>query len=92
MDYHALSNAATNVIIAIESNPPESVSSDALDSIKNQMIFIRDNADNKKNPSAELMPGQKFTYAIIASRELSSPSELELNNLISEVTRILVKG
>ena len=92
MDYQALSNAATNVIVAIETNPLESISANALESIKNQMIFIRDNADNKKNPSAELIPGQKFTYAIIASRELSSPSELKLNNLISEVTRILVKG
>jgi hypothetical protein len=92
MDYQSLSNAATNVIVAIETNPLESVSVDALESIKRQMIFIRDNADNKRNPSDELMPGQKFTYAIIASRELSSPSELKLNNLISEVTRILVKG
>jgi hypothetical protein len=92
MDYQALSNAATNVIVAIETNPLGSVSTDTLESIKNQMIFIRDNADNKKNPSAELTPGQKFTYAIIASRELASPSELKLNDLISEVTRILIKG
>lgn len=92
MDYKALSRAASNVINAIETNPPETVSTDALESIKSQMIFIRDNADNGKNPSAELMSGNKFTYAIIASRELTSPDELGLGDLISEVTRILIRG
>ena len=48
MDYKALSHAASNVINAIETNPPETVITDALESIKSQMIFIRDNADNEK--------------------------------------------
>ena len=51
MDYQALSNAATNVIVAIETNPLGSVSTDALESIKNQMIFIRGRGTtNNTNP------------------------------------------
>jgi hypothetical protein len=54
------------------------------------MVFIRDNAAAGKNPSKELTSGTKFTYAILASRELASPDELVLKDSIDEVTRILM--
>jgi hypothetical protein len=54
------------------------------------MICIRDNAAAGKSPSNELPPGTKFTYAILASRELASPDELALQALINRVTKILI--
>ncbi|WP_217670790.1 hypothetical protein [Arsukibacterium indicum] len=55
------------------------------------MVFIRDNAAAGKNPSTELSSGTKFTYAVLASRELASPEQMVLQNLIDEVTRNLLK-
>lgn len=91
MDYEALRTAANKVIIAIDTQAPQYVSANVLASIKNQMVFIRDNAATGKNPSEELASGTKFTYAILASRELASPDETFLKDLIDEVTRILLK-
>lgn len=82
--------AAENVIDAIDTAPPKHVSADALASIKNQMLFIRDHAASSKNPSAELPPNTKFTYAVLASRELVSPDELLLQAKIDKVTRLLI--
>ncbi|MDF3013854.1 MAG: hypothetical protein K0Q78_2058 [Cellvibrio sp.] len=90
MDYKALSTAANKAIIAIDTQRPQYTSADILTSIKNQMVFIRDNAAAGKNPSKELTSGTKFTYAILASRELASPDELVLKDSIDEVTRILM--
>jgi hypothetical protein len=64
-------------------------SSQALESIKIQLIFIRDSAIQKKNPFLELSENQKFTYVILASREFSSPEELIVKDSIDDVTRIL---
>lgn len=90
MDYQSLFSAAEKVIVAIDDHAPRYASADVLSSIKNQMVFIRDNAAAGKNPSKELLPGTKFTYAILASRELASPDETFLNDLIDEVTKILL--
>lgn len=90
MDYNALCNAATNVIVAIDTQAPQYASANVLTSIKNQMVFIRDNAAAGKNPSKELASGTKFTYGILASRELASPDEVILRDLIGEVTKILI--
>ncbi|HEX5794169.1 MAG TPA: hypothetical protein VFY01_12900 [Rheinheimera sp.] len=92
MDYKALYNAANNVVVAIDSQPLRYTSADVISSIKHQMIFIRDNAAAGKNPSNELPAGTKFTYAILASRELASPDELALQVLIDEVTAALIKS
>ena len=67
------------------------MSPDVLTAIRNQMVFIRDNAAAGKNPSAELSSGAKFTYAVLASRELASPEEMVLQDLINDVTKILLK-
>ena len=53
------------------------------------MIFIRDNAAAGKNPSKELASDTTFTYSILSSRELASPDELVLKELIDDVTRVL---
>lgn len=90
MDYKVLFTAANKVISAIDAHPPQYASADVLTSIKNQMVFIRDNAAAGKNPSKELASGTKFTYAILASRELASPDETFLRDLIDEVTKILL--
>ena len=91
MNFKALQMAAENVIAAINTAPPKHVSADVLASIKNQMVFIRDNAAAGKNPSQELASGTKFTYAILASREFASPEELVLQDLIDKVTSILIR-
>ncbi|HSC68631.1 MAG TPA: immunity protein Tsi6 family protein [Cellvibrio sp.] len=90
MHYKTLCAAANKVILAIDTQAPRYASADVLASIKNQMVFIRDNALVGKNPSAELAVGTKFTYGILASRELASPDEILLKDLIDEVTRILI--
>ncbi|SNY58967.1 hypothetical protein SAMN06297280_3530 [Arsukibacterium tuosuense] len=91
MDYKALQAAASDVIAFIDNNAPKHTSADVLTSIKNQMVFIRDNAAAGKNPSTELSSGAKFTYAVLASRELASPEEMALQDLIDKVTSILIK-
>ncbi|MBV2130509.1 hypothetical protein KQY15_15550 [Rheinheimera sp. SM2107] len=91
MDYNSLKQAADKVIAAIDCNAPQHVSPDVLISTRNQMVFIRDNAAAGKNPSTELSSGTKFTYAVLASRELASPEQMVLQNLIDEVTRNLLK-
>lgn len=90
MDYDALCTAAEKVITAIDTQPPQYASKNILTSIKNQMVFIRDNAAVGKNPSKELASGTTFTYSIISSRELASPDELVLKGLIDDVTIILI--
>lgn len=64
-------------------------SSQTLESIKKQLIFMKNNANQEKNPLLELNENQTFTYVILASREFSSPEELKVKDSIDEVTRIL---
>ncbi|MCD1597485.1 hypothetical protein [Rheinheimera aquimaris] len=90
MNYQALQLAAEQVIAAIDKTKPSCVSVDVLASIKRQMEFICKHAAAGDNPSAELPAGVKFTYAVLASRELTSPDELTLQAKINEVTRLLI--
>ena len=90
MNYKALQLAAEQVIAAINKTAPASISVDVLASIKRQMEFICKHAAAGNNPSAELPTGVKFTYAVLASRELTSPDELTLQAKINEVTRLLI--
>jgi hypothetical protein len=71
MDCKALSTAANKVIIAIDTQAPPYVSANILASIKNQMVFIRDNAATGNNPAKESASGAKFTYAILALSRIS---------------------
>lgn len=92
MDLKALQKAANMVIAAIDTAPPKHASVNVFTSIKNQMLFIRDNAAAGKNPATELPPNTKFTYAVLASRELTSPDELMLQAQIYKVTEILISA
>lgn len=92
MGYQALNIAVAQVIVFIEDNPLPAASADVLAPIKNQMVFIRDAAAAGKDPEADLPAGTKFTYAVLASRELASPDELLLQAKIDKVTRILIKA
>lgn len=89
MNFNALQSAANDVIDAIYTASFETVTADVLTSIKNQMVFIRDAAAAGKNPAADLPAGTKFTYAVLASRELASPDELMLQTRIDKVTHLL---
>lgn len=90
MNYQALQLAAEQVIAAINNPPSAGISVDVLASIKRQMEFICKHAAAGSNPSAELPTGVKFTYAVLASRELTSPDEMTLQAKINEVTRLLI--
>ena len=92
MNYNALMMAANKVIAAIDTAPPKHALVNVLASIKIQMLFIRDNAAAGKNPSTVLPPNTKFTYAVLASRELASPDELMLQAQIDKVTEILISA
>ncbi|MAD76601.1 MAG: hypothetical protein CML20_17740 [Rheinheimera sp.] len=91
MDYQALLVAANDVIACIDNNAPRHTSAHVLTSIRNQMVFIRDNAAAGRNPATELSSGSKFTYAVLASRELASPDEMVLQDLIDNVTKLMIK-
>ncbi|MDP5138679.1 hypothetical protein ORJ04_22280 [Rheinheimera baltica] len=90
--FKLLELAADSVISAINTNPPKHASADVLALIKTQMLFIRDNAAAGKKPATELPPNTKFTYAVLASRELTSPDELILQAQIDKVTEILISA
>lgn len=92
MNYQALQLAAEQVIAVINRTPPQFISVDVLASIKRQMEFICKHAAAGNNPSAELPTGVKFTYAVLASRELTSPDELTLQTKINDVTRLLTEA
>ena len=92
MNYSALIMAANNVISAIDTVALEHASVYVLALIKSQMLFIRDNAAAGKNPLTVLPPNTKFTYAVLASRELTSPDELMLQAQIDKVTEILISA
>lgn len=89
LKFKLLELAADSVISAINTNPPKHTTTDVLVSIKTQMVFIRDKAAAGKHPAAELPANTKFTYAVLASRELTSPDELMLQAQIDIVTEIL---
>ena len=90
MNYQALQLAAEQVITEINNTYPAYLSIEVLTSIKRQMEFICKHAAAGNNPSAELPTGVKFTYAVLASRELTSSDELTLQAKINEVTRLLI--
>lgn len=90
MDYKAFFTAANNVVQTLDSQPTCHASADVLASIRNQMIFIRDNAALSKNPSTALPLNTKFTYAVSAARELASPDEFTLQVQIDKVAGILI--
>ena len=89
MNFIKLKESAIVAIKKIDEFGIKNGESDQLESIKQQMIFIRDNAINGKDPSLELGDDRKFTYAIIASREFASPEELDLKEYIDEVSSLL---
>jgi hypothetical protein len=62
--------------------------SSVLESIREQILFIRNNAILGKNPVVELN-GRQFTYGIISSREFSSPDELKIKTCLDAVSEVL---
>ena len=89
MDFVKLKEQVDLVLDHIDAYTEKYGSSAALESIRNQMIFIGENARKKVNPVPEMGDDKKFTYAIIASRELASPDELVLKEAIDEVSSLL---
>lgn len=82
---------AANLALS-EINNLRSISGDdaALDSIENQMRFIKGHAEKNADPR-EHLGENKFTFGITASRELSSPHEQALKNAVNHVTEIFLE-
>ncbi|MCS6234260.1 hypothetical protein G3495_03785 [Shewanella baltica] len=55
-------------------------------SMLNQIDFIIQHAEKGNNPILQLKAGQTFTYSVLASRELSSPDELKIKELLDDVS------
>jgi len=89
MNHTLLSKCANTAIEQIQEFMQEEGTNNTLESIKQQMIFIRDNSQVGKNPIHELGNDREFTYGILSSREFASPKELELKELINNVSNLL---
>lgn len=87
MNYQRLSIAANKVIQAIDENRFPYISENSKQSIRNQMIFIKNNADNKTDPR-DFLNGNQFTYGVISSKEFASPGEMDVKVLIDNVSKI----
>ncbi|MDN3640883.1 hypothetical protein QWY82_18935 [Simiduia curdlanivorans] len=89
MNLDKVASCAENAINAFKTQNVIDPKSPAIESIINQMEFIKSKALTGKNPRLELQEGQSFSYGIIASRELSAPDELALKKFLDEVTHAL---
>jgi len=89
MNFTLLYESANSVIEQILLLIKDEGTNETLESIKQQMIFIRDNSKVGINPISALTENKKFTYGILASREFASPRELELKENINRVSRIM---
>ena len=89
MNLKKLADAANVALARISAFAAKNGSTAPLESIRNQMKFIRDAAVDGKNPNSQLAPGQLFTYAILASREFASPEELEVKAALDAVSALL---
>lgn len=88
MNYDELATAARKAINAINEFSNGGNETEALMSIKAQMKFIEESAKNNIDPITQLGE-RKFTYAILASRELASPDELVIKTLLNDVSELL---
>lgn len=88
MDLNQLAKAAADALAELDALISKQGANDALTSIQTQVDFIRKHADNGENPKAHLK-GNKFTYAIIASRELASPDEMIVQEKLDKITILL---
>lgn len=88
MNLKKLLEKTERAILELEKYSSRFGSTDQIDSIKQQMIFLRENAASGKNPINEL-GDKKLTYGIIASREFASPDELELKGYLDNVSEVL---
>jgi len=89
MNLNSLVKVADSALKQIDLFIKEEGNSHVLNSIKEQILFIKEKALQGKNPVKELENGKMFTYAILASKEFASPREEELHETIYEVTRAL---
>ena len=89
MDFTKLEKQANLAVSEIDFVIEKHGVSDQIESINQQILFIRENAKNNKDPSEELGDKQKLTYSIIASREFTCPSELQLKESLYKVSRLL---
>ncbi len=88
MKLDPLLEASNNALDEIENLISKNGSNDALNSIKDQIEFIKKHAENGINPKSQL-GDNKFTYPIISSREFANPDEMILQNKLDKVTVIL---
>jgi hypothetical protein len=89
VNFEKLADAANDALAKIAALEAKNGQSPVLDSIKIQMRFIFDAASTDKNPNLGLEKDRQFTYAILASREFSSPEELAVKSSLNDVSKVL---
>lgn len=87
----SLASAVKDALVELDKLIENHGTSSILESIKHQLQFIQQKAEEGKDPVDELRDGKKFTFGILASREFSSPEELVVQEKIDSVTEILIK-
>ncbi|MBU2968390.1 hypothetical protein KO527_03345 [Pseudoalteromonas sp. C2R02] len=58
-------------------------------SIIQQLSFITKHSCQGVDPRTRLRNGQTFTYSVLASRELCSPEELKIKQLLDAVSHVM---
>ena len=87
--YDSLVSSAVAALEELKKFENQSSSYPWVESVKNQIEFIKTHAENRKNPVKELSNRKTFNYGIVASRDLTSPDEEILKDKLDDVTENL---
>jgi len=86
MSYKNLTMAAEEVLMELSLFINKNGSNPQLDSIRNQMLFIKKHSEKNINPVKMLDLDREFTYGIISSREFSSGEEMRIKEKLNDVS------
>ncbi len=89
MDYDKLTQKSNLIMQMLSDKLSLEGDKQVLVSIKKQMEFINGEALNAKNPLEALPEGKVFSFGVLASKELTGSDEVELTNLIDDVSQML---
>jgi len=89
MNNYKLTKAAIFAKNKITSNSVLDKKTPIIISIIRQLSFIAQYSSQGVDPRTQLKNGQTFTYSVLASRELCSPEELKIKQLLDEVSQVM---
>ncbi len=88
MNYKDLFTASKTALYLLENLLKKEDTNQNLLSIKAQLQFINNHADNNINPIS-MLEGKSFSFGILSSREFASPEELFVKNYIDRVSHLI---